>query len=36
MFEPHEINIAIAGGGAQGAWKMFGPLRTHDLVRRLR
>jgi len=24
MFEPTEINIAVAGGGTQGAWKMFG------------
>ena len=24
MFEPGEINIAVAGGEAQGAWKMFG------------
>jgi len=24
MFEPKEINIAVTGGGAQGAWKMFG------------
>jgi hypothetical protein len=24
MFEPSEINIAVAGGEAQGAWKMFG------------
>jgi hypothetical protein len=24
MFTPEEINIAVAGGGAQGAWKMFG------------
>jgi hypothetical protein len=24
MFEPHEINIAVTGGEAQGAWKMFG------------
>ena len=24
MFEPKEINIAVTGGEAQGAWKMFG------------
>jgi hypothetical protein len=24
MFEPQEINIAVTGGEAQGAWKMFG------------
>lgn len=24
MFEPEEINIAVTGGGTQGAWKMFG------------
>ena len=24
MFEPSEINIAVAGGEAQGARKMFG------------
>jgi hypothetical protein len=24
MFEPREINIAVTGGEAQGAWKMFG------------
>ena len=24
MFEPKEINLVVAGGGAQGAWKMFG------------
>jgi hypothetical protein len=24
MFEPGEINIAVTGGEAQGAWKMFG------------
>ena len=24
MFEPKEINIVVAGGETQGAWKMFG------------
>lgn len=24
MFEPQEINIAVTGGEAQGAWKIFG------------
>jgi hypothetical protein len=24
MFEPQEINVAVTGGEAQGAWKMFG------------
>ena len=24
LFEPHDINIVVAGGETQGAWKMIG------------
>ena len=36
MFEPKEINVAVAGGETQGAWKMFGArYEKHPLGRRL-
>ena len=33
MFLPEDINIVVAGGETQGAWKMFGgSLRKHATV----